>query len=66
MVTLRVKSKTGQVMDVAYDALISVDGVPYKASADDIRDAVLHLDGRVAAIESFISGMLRPESTEHK
>ena len=67
MVTLKVKSKTGQVMDVQFDALISVDGVPYKATSEDYREALIHFGGRLEAVENFISGLLRShEPTEHK
>ena len=66
MVTLRVKAKSGQVMEVTYEALLAIDGTPYKASSDELRDAILTLDGRVAAIEGLMAGLLRgPEPMEH-
>lgn len=67
MVTLRVKSKSGQVTEIPVEALLAIDGVPYQASSSELRDAVLHLDGRVAAIEGLMSGLLRgPEHTEQQ
>jgi len=66
MVTLRVKAKSGQVMEVTYEALLAIDGTPYKVTNDELREALIHFGGRLEAVENFISGLLRTEQSEHK
>ena len=57
LITVSMKSKTGQVIDIQVMGIISIDGVPYRpmSAVDDLREHMIHLDGRVSAIESILA-----------
>lgn len=54
MMTLRIKTKSGAITEMAVEELIEVDGKPYKSADEyqELRDAVMHLEGRVSGLES--------------
>lgn len=57
MTTLRIKTKTGAITEMQVAELIEVDGKPYKSGDDfdELRCAVIHLEGRVATIEVLLT-----------
>lgn len=55
MLTLKVRNKTGGIVDLNVDEIISIDGVPFKGQATDFRDDLIHLGGRVSALESLFA-----------
>lgn len=58
MTTLKVKTATGSITEMRVAELLEIDGKPYRPeiSSEAIRDAVIHLEGRVEAIETILSG----------
>lgn len=58
MVTLTVKGKSGQITDLQVEELISIDGQRFRGQEENVRDAVLHMEGRVVAIESLLAGLI--------
>lgn len=58
MVTLKVKSRSGQINELQVEALLEVDGTPYRVSPEDVRDAMIHLDARVQQLEGMISRLI--------
>ena len=56
MITLKVKTKTGTITDMQVAELMDVDGKPFKSGEDfqEIRDAVIHLEGRVQTLETLL------------
>jgi len=53
MITIQAKSKTGQLVDFEVDRIVSIDGEPYTASASEIRDHLMVIEGRVQALETI-------------
>lgn len=56
MTTLRIKTKTGHITEMQVEELLEVDGKPFRTDDEfkDVRDAVIHLEGRVSALESAL------------
>jgi hypothetical protein len=57
MLNIQLKSKTGQVIQIQAMEIIAIDGIPYRPmnSVDELREHMIHLDGRVSAIESILA-----------
>ena len=55
MIIIQAKSKTGQVVEFEVDRILSIDGQPYTATAGDLRDLLVHLEGRVSAVENILT-----------
>lgn len=60
MTTLTVKTKTGAIMDYTFAEIIAVDGRPYEDSGE-VRDVVMHIQGRLDALETLMSGWMTPQ-----
>lgn len=56
LINVKMKSKTGQVIEIQVVEIIEIDGHPY-CPADDVTNLkalVNHLSGRVATIEALL------------
>lgn len=56
LITLKMKSKTGQVMEIQVAEILEIDGKPYQpaGNVEVLLQHVNHLSGRVAAIEGVL------------
>lgn len=56
LVTIKSKSKTGQVIEIQVQEILEINGKPYRSSEVDesILQHVNHLSGRVAALETIL------------
>lgn len=64
-ITLKIKTKTGQVQDITVEDLLSVDGKPF-AAGDEVtylHDMVVHLDGRMSVVEGLLPTLINQEQT---
>lgn len=61
LITIKSKSKTGQVIEIQVSEILEIDGKPYRpAQADEsIVSLVNHLSGRVAALESILGQLFQ-------
>ena len=55
MITITVKTKSGVIMDYTFTEIIAIDGRPYEDSGE-VRDVVMHIQGRLDALETLMSG----------
>ena len=55
MITIRAKSKTGQLVDFEVDQLISIDGEPVTANYGEMLEHMVRLEGRLQAVENNIT-----------
>jgi hypothetical protein len=58
LITIKSKSKTGQVIDIQVQEILEIDGQPYRPTGDvtALAQLVNHLSGRIAAIEAIVGG----------
>ena len=64
MITLVLKNKEDRLVTIHASEIVSIDGQPYKGQATDFRDDLIHLGGRLAAVEAFIASLIQlPEKT---
>lgn len=58
LITIKSKSKTGQVIEIQVQEILEIDGQPYRPSGDytALASLVNHLSGRIAAIEAIVGG----------
>ncbi len=56
LIEIKVKSKTGQINTLMVAEILEVNGKPYQSAeyTQEMRDQIIHLGGRVSAIEAFI------------
>lgn len=56
LITLKLKSRSGQVNDIQVSEILEIDGVPYTPGGDveALRSHVIHMDGRLTALERVI------------
>jgi hypothetical protein len=56
-IEIKAKTKTGVTQTFQVSEILEIDGKPYQSAeqTQDLREHVIHLDGRVSAIEKFIS-----------
>ena len=61
LITIKSKSKTGQVIELQVSEILEIDGRPYRsAQADENLTALVnHLSGRVAALESIFGQLFQ-------
>lgn len=55
MNTIQAKSKTGQILEIEVERIISIDGEPFTATSGELRDHLMIIEGRLQAIETIIS-----------
>ena len=60
MITITVKTKSGVIMDYTFTEIIAIDGRPYEDSGEG-RDVVMHIQGRLDALETLMSGWMAPQ-----
>lgn len=58
MVTIKVKAKSGQINELQVEALLEVDGKPFRLTVEDVRDAMIHMDARIEQLESMFSRLV--------
>lgn len=64
-VTLSVKTKSGSIQEIQVEALVAVDGCPYGGvTVDTLRDSLIHLSGRMQAIEAAVHGQITQSELE--
>ena len=59
MITVTAKTESGAIMDFQFQEIVSVDGRPYE-DAGSMRDVIMHMQGRLEAIEAILSGAASP------
>lgn len=57
MLTLKIKTRSGDIADLTVEELIAIDGQPF-TDGGSLKDAVVHLEGRLVALESLLSGLI--------
>lgn len=59
-ITLRLKSKTGNVNEIQVAEILEIDGKPYQPQGDyeQILQLLNHLSGKVATHEAMLAGMI--------
>ena len=60
-VHLRVMTKQGHVADLEFDKILAIDGEPYRIGDADVRDTLLHHDGRITALERLLGAAVTEE-----
>lgn len=60
-ITIKSKSKTGQIIETQVAEILEIDGKPYRSSEVDesILQHVNHLAGRVASLETILGQSLQ-------
>lgn len=56
MIEIKAKTRSGVIQSFHVEEILEIDGKPYRGMPEDLRDAILHLEGRVVALENIISG----------
>lgn len=58
MITLKVKTPTGSVTEIRAAELLEINGKPYRPESDidTLRDAIIHMEGRVETLEKIVAG----------
>lgn len=61
LITLKCKSKTGNIIETQVAEILEIDGKPYRSAETDenIIQLVNHLSGRVASLETILGQLLR-------
>lgn len=56
LIEIKARTKTGVVQSFSVLEILEINGRPYQSREDteDLRAHVIHLDGRVSAIESLL------------
>jgi len=65
-IELKIKNLDGTVGTIRVEQLLAVDGAPYKASPDDLREALIHLEGRLTAVEHVLQHSLTPRPSDSR
>jgi Fe2+ or Zn2+ uptake regulation protein len=55
LINIRAKSKTGQILEIEVERIISIDGEPYTATGSQLRDHLMVIEGRLQSIETIIT-----------
>jgi hypothetical protein len=56
LIEIKAKTKTGVIQTFQVSEIIEIDGKPYRScdQYQEMRDQIIHLGGRLSAIEAFI------------
>lgn len=54
MIEIQIRNEAGRVIPIRCQEIVTIDGHPFQGTAADFRDALVHLEGRVCAIERIL------------
>ena len=58
MITLKVKTRTGQIMYPQYEEILEIDGVPFRGTSEDMAQIVTDHETRLLQLETMLGQAL--------
>lgn len=57
LIEIKARTKTGNIQVFSVMQILEIDGKPYQSAeaTEDLRTHLIHMDGRVSAIEKILS-----------
>lgn len=57
LIEIKARTKTGVTQTFQVSAILEINGKPYQSAQDysDLREHMIHMDGRLTALETIIS-----------